>query len=194
MLFESSGLAAVPREGLKGFGGHPKEDLGVSFNAGVLGMRLDIWRKNNMTETIRNITLSNQKVQRYKLGSQPPLAIAFGSDFEKLPQSWNRKADKMTLETARREEKDVRRMEMGGTRERGRGKEGEGEEEEDEVCVVHWKGAYKPWKVKKDEKQKKNVPPLWASYDVMGRAEKKERREAEIRERREGGRNITKLF
>ena len=162
----------MPRKGLKGFGKDPKEDIPLSFNAGVLGMRLDLWRKQNLTERIREITLSNQQVRRYKLGSQPPLAILFGANFERLPLAWNRRADQETLEKARKQDRDFRREREDEEDEEGKkGKKGKVKREE-EVCVVHWKGAFKPWKEDPSEKKKFRYVPLWKSYDIVGKAQK----------------------
>jgi lipopolysaccharide biosynthesis glycosyltransferase len=69
-------------------------DSGVSpdttaFNAGVLLIRLDIWRAQNITEKVRHWMQLNKEHPIYELGSQPPLLLSIGDNYEKLDASWN---------------------------------------------------------------------------------------------------------
>lgn len=91
-----------------------------SFNAGVFVVDLDRWREQGLTEKIRKITLSNSKRKLYKYGSQPPLTMVIGNDFEHLNSAWNVKVPLMN-----------RYFKDNGN--------------DAQVCLLHWVGGSKPW-------------------------------------------------
>jgi len=119
-------IAAIPVEGKpkglyeKDKYRNPIPDWGIetSFNAGVYFVNLDRWRAQGLTEKIRQLALKNREYRYWRMGSQPPLALTIGENFEHLPLSWNVKMktiderEDMTLEDA---------------------------------CVFHWSGPSKPW-------------------------------------------------
>ena len=76
------------------------------------------WRAQKLTDKIRQITLANRYENWYYTGSQPPLALAVGTNFEHLPSSWNVKMKSVNIVD-------------GAIR--------------DEVCLMHWAGPNKPW-------------------------------------------------
>ena len=86
-------IAAVPREGiingLTRRGRKYSSDVTVSFNAGMYIINLDRWREQHMTEMVKRIAAVNRQYGLYLKGSQPPLALVVGENFEHLPQSWN---------------------------------------------------------------------------------------------------------
>ena len=100
--------------------GNPFPDWGIetSFNAGVYVVHLSRWREQKISDQIRDLALRNRKYRYYEMGSQPPLVLTVGENFEHLPLSWNVKMktiderEDMTLEDA---------------------------------CVLHWSGPSKPW-------------------------------------------------
>ena len=100
--------------------GDPFPDWGIetSFNAGVYAVHLDRWRQQKISDQIRDLALRNRKYRYYEMGSQPPLVLTVGENFEHLPLTWNVKMktiderEDMTLEDA---------------------------------CVLHWSGPSKPW-------------------------------------------------
>jgi len=92
------------------------KDIRWTFNAGVMVVDLEKWRKGKMTEVMRRFALKNREDEIYKYGSQPPLALTFKEDFEHLPENWNVKTQAAT------------------------------EEEVMDACILHWAGASKPWK------------------------------------------------
>lgn len=96
-----------------------------TFNAGVFVVDLDRWRQRNVTERIRNVSLINKKKKLYRLGSQPPLTLIIGNDFEHLPPAWNVKVPFV---------KEYFK-EYG---------------DEADVCLVHWVGGRKPWDTKEN--------------------------------------------
>ena len=119
-------IAAIPVEGNpkglyeKDKYRNPIPDWGIetSFNAGVYFVNLDRWRAQGLTEKIRQLALKNREYRYWRMGSQPPLALTIGENFEHLPIAWNVKMktiderEDMTLEDA---------------------------------CVYHWSGPSKPW-------------------------------------------------
>lgn len=62
---------------------------GMAFNAGVLLIRLDNWRQQNMTQRVKSWMELNTKKPIYPLGSQPPLQLSVGDAFEEINSSWN---------------------------------------------------------------------------------------------------------
>jgi lipopolysaccharide biosynthesis glycosyltransferase len=58
-----------------------------TFNAGVF--ILERWRQRGLTEEARKISLLSKKKKLYRLGSQPPLTLVIGNDFEHLNPVWN---------------------------------------------------------------------------------------------------------
>ena len=52
-------------------------------------MDLDRWRQRGLTEQVRKLSLLNKKKKLYRLGSQPPLTLVIGNDFEHLNPAWN---------------------------------------------------------------------------------------------------------
>lgn len=114
-------IAAVPRGGRPaGLSGSFKTDIQTSFNAGVFVADLNRWRDQDITNKIASWAQRNQKEKIYGLGSQPPMALTIGENFEQLPHSWNldglgwrRKVDANVVGRA---------------------------------CVLHWTGTKKHWK------------------------------------------------
>ena len=47
-------------------------------------MDLERWRAQHVTRQIRKLTLKNAKKTMYKYGSQPPLVLTIGDQFEHL--------------------------------------------------------------------------------------------------------------
>jgi len=94
-------LAATARKGFsglteKGQAYKHSKNITHSFNAGVLMFHLDRWREQKLSEKILNFTLENREASKmdmnssyYRLGSQPPLALVIGEDFEDLGPMWN---------------------------------------------------------------------------------------------------------
>jgi lipopolysaccharide biosynthesis glycosyltransferase len=75
-----------------------------------------------MTSKIRKLTLKNRKNRFYNYGSQPPLALAIGDQFEHLSPAWNVKVNKLNLGLLGKEK----------------------------ACLYHWSGKRKPWNTKND--------------------------------------------
>lgn len=100
--------------------GNPFPDWGIetSFNAGVYVVHLSRWREQKISDQIRDLALRNRKYRYYEMGSQPPLVLTVGENFEHLPLSWNVKMKTVD--------------------------EREGMSLED-ACVLHWSGPSKPW-------------------------------------------------
>lgn len=96
-----------------------ERNITTSFNAGVYVVDLERWRAQNTSEQIREMAIRNRKERLYRYGSQPPLALVIGKDFEHLELRWNSKAKWLN------EDKKWRLP---------------------EACLVHWNGASKPWK------------------------------------------------
>jgi len=119
-------IAAIPVEGKpkglyeKDMYRNPIPDWGIetSFNAGVYFVNLDRWRKQGLTEKIRQLALKNREYRYWRMGSQPPLALAIGENFEHLPLSWNVKMKTI-------DEREDMSLE--------------------DACVLHWSGPSKPW-------------------------------------------------
>ena len=100
--------------------GNPFPDWGIetSFNAGVYAVHLDRWRQQKISDQIRDLALRNRKYRYYEMGSQPPLVLTVGENFEQLPLSWNAKMK--TIDE--REDMTLK-----------------------DACVLHWSGPSKPW-------------------------------------------------
>lgn len=119
-------IAAIPVEGKpkglyeKDKYRNPIPDWGIetSFNAGVYFVNLDRWRKQGLTEKIRQLALKNREYRYWRMGSQPPLALTIGENFEHLPLSWNVKMKTI-------DEREDMSLE--------------------DACVFHWSGPSKPW-------------------------------------------------
>ena len=96
-----------------------EKNLIKSFNAGVYVANLDVWRQQKLSEKMRKVALLNRKLSLYSYGSQPPMNIVIGSNFEDLPIGWNVCPKK----------KHIRRVkEEGGA-----------------LCLLHYTGEGKPW-------------------------------------------------
>lgn len=102
-----------------------------SFNAGVMVIDLDRWKKANLTATIQQIVDRNREEGFYRLGSQPPLSLAIGNRLESLGQPgqhWNVNSlgwlDTVSNETI------------------------------NAACLLHWTGPSKPWKAPITEKER----------------------------------------
>lgn len=91
-------LAAFPRK-RKGFtkkAFHRLQYLGIdvhfpsaTFNAGILYLNLATWRERNLTSTLEAIARVNARESLYPdSGSQPPLQLAVGDMFEKIPSTF----------------------------------------------------------------------------------------------------------
>jgi len=61
----------------------------TAFNAGVILIRLDNWRAQDITRKVRYWMQLNEQHQIYELGSQPPLLLSIGDDYERIDASWN---------------------------------------------------------------------------------------------------------
>jgi len=96
-----------------------ERNLIKSFNAGVYVANLDVWRQQKLSEKMRKVALLNRKLTLYSYGSQPPMNIVIGSNFEDLPIGWNVCPKK----------KHIRRV----------------REEGEALCLLHYKGKGKPW-------------------------------------------------
>jgi lipopolysaccharide biosynthesis glycosyltransferase len=115
-------IAAVPGDrSPRGFakGVIKKYNITKSFNAGVYVVDLDKWRAQKLTKQIREIALMNREEKMYKLGSQAPLALAIGDNFERLPWIWNAKVSNFV-----RDDRQANK---------------------DDACILHWSGPEKPW-------------------------------------------------
>lgn len=115
-------IAAVPSErSPRGFykGVKKAYNMTIGFNAGVYVVDLKKWRSQNTTEKIRNIALKNRKTPLYSLGSQGPLVLATGDNFEPLSWKWNAKVSNFEREDR--------------------------EANEEDACLLHWSGPNKPW-------------------------------------------------
>ena len=75
-----------------------------------------------MTSKIRKLTLKNRNKTFYNYGSQPPLALAIGDQFEHLSPTWNVKVNKLNLGLLGNET----------------------------ACLYHWSGKRKPWNTRND--------------------------------------------
>lgn len=83
-------VAAVPRHGRPaGISKTFKTSISTTFNAGVLVVDLDRWRERNLTDQVAVWARRNRDEQIYTFGSQPPLALAIGENFEHLDLKWN---------------------------------------------------------------------------------------------------------
>ena len=60
-----------------------------TFNAGVMVVDLDRWRARNVTAKVEEWAALNAKEKIYNYGSQPPLQLAIGDDFERMDTGWN---------------------------------------------------------------------------------------------------------
>jgi len=144
-------IAAVPRKrrrsrdgktAVRGLTEHGANALGgrrirKSFNAGVYVMNVKVWREQNLTERMRHIALRNKKEHLYKYGSQPPMNIVIGDEFEDLPGSWNRGAG--DYESFKRRNSTH------------------------ETCLIHYKGGIRPWDNKESSH---NGREEWLRYGV----------------------------
>lgn len=61
----------------------------TAFNAGVMLIRLDNWRAQDITRKVRYWMQLNEQHPIYELGSQPPLLLSIGNDYERINASWN---------------------------------------------------------------------------------------------------------
>lgn len=111
-----------------------------SFNAGIYIMHLDKWRSQNLTEKMRQIALRNREEGWYWLGSQPPLNLAIGDQFEDLGEEWNRSTETEKYTRARNILVDV-------PKDKG-------------ICMLHYKGGRKPW----NGEASKHPQTLWKRY------------------------------
>ena len=94
-------------------------NLTKSFNAGVYVADLNVWRQQNLSEKMRKVALLNRELNLYSYGSQPPMNIVIGSNFEDLSIGWNVCPKKKHIDRVR--------------------------EEGEELCLLHFKGNGKPW-------------------------------------------------
>ena len=62
---------------------------GETFNAGVMVVDLERWRARNATAKVEEWVSLNAKKKIYSYGSQPPLQLAIGDDFERMDRNWN---------------------------------------------------------------------------------------------------------
>ena len=94
-------------------------NLTKSFNAGVYVANLNVWREHNLSEEMRKVALLNRELNLYSYGSQPPMNIVIGSNFEDFSIGWNVCPKKKHINRVR--------------------------EEGEELCLLHFKGNGKPW-------------------------------------------------
>ena len=138
---EENVIAAVPREGpLHGLtkeGDRIYADISVSFNAGFYCINLDNWRRQNISEKVKEVALKNRETLIYKNGSQPPMAIAIGERFEHLPPTWN---------VAMSDVDEVTDQWL------------------EETCMMHWNGPFKPWDA---GARKQYYLDLWLQYGTQ---------------------------
>lgn len=66
---------------------HYRKKFKFCFNAGVLLMNLSLFRKNNLSNTLFNLTQMNSKITL--AADQDILNIAFNGKTKKLPNKWN---------------------------------------------------------------------------------------------------------
>eukprot|EP01065_Artemidia_motanka_P036051 TRINITY_DN43954_c0_g1_i1.p2 TRINITY_DN43954_c0_g1~~TRINITY_DN43954_c0_g1_i1.p2 ORF type:complete len:319 (+),score=116.48 TRINITY_DN43954_c0_g1_i1:55-1011(+) len=92
-----------------------------SFNAGVVVLRLDLWRERECTGQVEWWMQENGGNGIFKLGSQPPMLLAFAGRTEALHPRWN----------------------LDGLGHR-RGAEVD-EELQRGASILHWSGGKKPW-------------------------------------------------
>lgn len=97
-----------------------------SFNAGLYIADLDLWKKQALSDKMRQIALRNRKELIYELGSQPPMNLVITDQFEDLPMSWNRDPFEF--------------MSKSGVYDKHLSSE-----QREGVCVLHYKGGRKPW-------------------------------------------------
>ena len=138
---EENVIAAVPREGpLHGLtkeGDRIFADISISFNAGFYCINLDNWRRQKISEKVKEVALKNRETFMYKNGSQPPMAIAIGERFEHLPPTWNVAMS------------DVEELT---------------DEWLEETCMMHWNGPFKPWDA---SAKKHYYLDLWLQYGTQ---------------------------
>ena len=142
-------IAAVPRKrrrsrdgktAVRGLTEHGAEVLDgwtrKSFNAGVYVMNVKLWREQNLTERMRHIALRNKREHLYRYGSQPPMNIVIGDEFEDLPGSWNRGTG------------DYERFKRTNITQ--------------QTCLIHYKGGIRPW----DKGRSHGGRDEWLRYGV----------------------------
>lgn len=89
----------------------------VTFNAGILYLNLDSWRKKNVTSTLAAIASANEHEALWNdSGSQPPLQLAVGDDFDPVPATL---VDRLGYKP--------------------------GITVSDAAMFLHWNGKHKPW-------------------------------------------------
>ena len=114
---------------------------GGTFNAGVLYMNLDLWRKDSIGACVEQINGINKKEKFYKdLGSQMPLNILFGGTRFLRLGPLNEYA-----------------IDLGSPAGRTYSKE-----ELSAVKFMHWSGAHKPWL----SSRKAFHVDLWEKYSL----------------------------
>ena len=123
---------AVAAVGIKGkpqslsrFAQSKYKHINQTFNAGVFVVDLNRWREQKLTQKIREISLLNKEKKLYRLGSQPPLTLAIGNNFEHLSPAWNVKVP-LIKEYFKDYGNDAN------------------------VCLLHWVGGRKPWDTKQN--------------------------------------------
>ena len=111
-------IAAVPRRG-RPAGLRPtfETSISTSFNAGVTVIDLDRWRNQNITQKIKSWVDRNTAEEIYSFGSQPPMALVIGENFERLDKKWN--VDGLGWRSNRPIPADS--------------------------CILHWSGSQKHW-------------------------------------------------
>ena len=136
---EFDGVEHVIR-GLTEKGAAEFPSVSKSFNAGIYIMHLDKWRSQNLTEKMRQIALKNREEGWYWLGSQPPLNLVIGDQFEDLGEEWNRSTDESKYRKARN-------VLVDAPKDKG-------------ICMLHYKGGRKPW----NGEASKHPQTLWNRY------------------------------
>ena len=111
-----------------------------SFNAGIYIMHLGKWRSQNLTEKMRQVALRNREEGWYWLGSQPPLNLVIGDQFEDLGEEWNRSTETEKYTRSRN-------ILVDAPKENG-------------ICMLHYKGGRKPW----NGEASKHPQTLWKRY------------------------------
>eukprot|EP01104_Vermistella_antarctica_P011835 TRINITY_DN3345_c0_g1_i1.p1 TRINITY_DN3345_c0_g1~~TRINITY_DN3345_c0_g1_i1.p1 ORF type:complete len:352 (+),score=69.61 TRINITY_DN3345_c0_g1_i1:221-1276(+) len=94
----------------------------ITFNAGVLMVDIELWRKLDVSRTLERWLATHQQTQLWKHGSQPPLLLTFYKKFAPLDPRWN--TDRL-----------------------GYSKPVVTQEQIDAAHLLHWNGPKKPWNI-----------------------------------------------
>ena len=134
------------------------------MNAGVLLMRLDLWRRRRIFDLCVDVWMRRKLAHPdlYSGGSQPVLLLCFLDKTEKLDLEWNFSSERrinMLLDGREGLNKSDLWMPLQNAK------------------IVHFNGPHKPWIVPKTEKERKmyRSPLLWRPFALGADCSKKER-------------------